>query len=142
LKNVIIHKIMTFIFTEEQLKAYWEKKKTNVPFASLTNEQYMKLAEEMLHHSSHSQLQQHLIDQGWRTKEEAEGLVLAEDDSREDIHIEIVDTSVPQRTSNKLFIDRLTEFTCSHCHFSFYIRELNKLSQPLCPACGNSITVQ
>ncbi|MBA2875603.1 hypothetical protein [Thermaerobacillus caldiproteolyticus] len=55
MRNVVIHKIVTFIFTEEQLKAYWKNKKTDLPFTSLTNEQYMKLAEEILHHSSHSQ---------------------------------------------------------------------------------------
>lgn len=139
MKNVVIHKIVTFIFTEEQLKAFWEKKKTGVPFTSLTNEQYMKLAEEMLQHSSHSQLQQHLIDGGWRTKEDMKGLVLAEDDSREHIHVEIVDTSIPQRPSNKLFIDRLTEFTCQDCQFSFYVRGLQTLPSMLCPSCGKTI---
>ncbi|GGJ78472.1 hypothetical protein GGR02_003245 [Anoxybacillus voinovskiensis] len=139
MKNVIIHKIVTFIFTEEQLKAFWEKKKTGIPFSSLTNEQYMKLAEEMLAHSSHSQLQQHLVDGGWRTKEETEGLVLAEDDSREHIHVEIVDTTVPQRPSNKLFIDRLTEFTCTNCQFSFYVRGLQTPSHIHCPSCGTTI---
>ncbi|MBB5324400.1 hypothetical protein HNQ34_001493 [Anoxybacillus tepidamans] len=139
MKNVIIHKIVTFVFTEEQLKAFWEKKKTGVPFASLTNEQYMKLAEEMLQHSSHSQLQQHLIGQGWRIKEDAEGLVIAEDDSRENIHVEIVDTTIPQRASNKLFIDRLTEFTCPDCQFAFYIRGLQNPPQLHCPSCSKTI---
>ncbi|ANB57648.1 hypothetical protein GFC29_2203 [Anoxybacillus sp. B7M1] len=139
MKNVVIHKIVTLIFTEEQLKAYWEKKKTGVPFVSLTNEQYMKLAEEMLQHSSHSQLQQHLIDQGWRTKEEAEGLVVAEDDSREAIHVEMVDTSIPQRPSHKLFIDRLTEVQCSNCQFMFYTRDIENSSPLLCPSCGQTI---
>ncbi|ANB59852.1 hypothetical protein [Anoxybacteroides amylolyticum] len=139
MKNVVIHKIVTFICTEEQLKAFWEKRKTGVPFASLTNEQYMKLAEEMLSHASHSQLQQHLIDSGWRSKEDAEGLVLAEDDTREHIHVEIVDTSVPKRPSNKLFIDRLTEFTCASCQFSFYIKELKAPASINCPSCGTTI---
>ncbi|WP_027410104.1 hypothetical protein [Anoxybacteroides tepidamans] len=139
MKNVVIHKIVTFIFTEEQLKSYWEKKKTGLPFATLTNEQYMKLAEEMLEYSSHSQLQQHLMDGGWRSKEETEGLVVAEDDSREDVHVEIVDTSIAKRPTNKLFIDRLTEFRCPQCQFTFYTRELENRSHLLCPSCRNTI---
>jgi hypothetical protein len=82
----------------------------------------MELAEDMLNHSSHSQLEQHLIGKGWRTEEEATGLVLAEDESREDIHIEIVDTSMPAESLRKLFIDRDTEIQCPHCSFSFYLR--------------------
>jgi hypothetical protein len=60
------------------------------------------------------------------TKNEKEGLVLEEDDSREDIHVEVVDTSIPSRASSKLFIDRLIEFTCDHRQFSFYLKELHK----------------
>jgi hypothetical protein len=139
MKNVVIHKIVTFIFTEEQLKAYWDKQKSHIPFASLTNEQYMELAEDMLNHSSHSQLEQHLIDKGWRTEEEANGLVLAEDESREDIHIEIVDTSVPAESLRNLFIDRGTEIQCPHCSFSFYLRNAHPpRSDWTCPACGNA----
>jgi DNA-directed RNA polymerase subunit RPC12/RpoP len=134
---------MTFIFTEDQLRGYWNKQQSAVDFESLTHQQLMKLAEDMLHHSSHSQLEQHILNHGWRTKDETEGLVLAEDDSREDIHVEIVDTDVPGLASNKLFIDRLTEFTCDQCHFSFYLRELNKENQQLnCPSCGGQVTVK
>lgn len=139
LKNVVIHKIVTFIFTEEQLKSYWEKKKSEIPFNALTNEQYMKLAEEMLEHSSHSQLQQHLMDGGWRSKEEKEGFVIAEDDSREHIHAEIIDTSVPGQASTKLFIDRLAGYSCPHCQFAFYTKQLDNVSPLLCPSCGKTI---
>jgi len=138
-KNVVIHKVVTFIFTEEQLKAYWERKKVNVPFSSLTDEQYMQLAEEMLSQTSHSQLQQHLIGQGWRTEEEATGLVLAEDDSRVHMHVEIVDTSIPANPLQPLFIDRVTEIICPHCSFSFYLRHDVKRPSWMCPSCGNSI---
>ncbi|RAK18676.1 hypothetical protein B0I26_10997 [Anoxybacillus vitaminiphilus] len=140
MKNVIIHKIVTFIFTEEQLRGYWNKQKPAVNFDSLTNKQLMKLAEDMLHHSSHSQLEQHILDHGWRTKDEKEGLVLEEDESREDIHVEVVDTSIPGRTSHKLFIDRLTELTCDSCQFSFYLRELHTDGTKLsCPSCGGPV---
>jgi hypothetical protein len=30
MKNVVIHKIVTFTFTEEQLKAYWDKQKLHI----------------------------------------------------------------------------------------------------------------
>jgi hypothetical protein len=145
LKNVVIHKIVTFIFTEDQLRGYWNKQKQAVDFDfdSLTNKQLMKLAEDMLHHSSHSQLEQHILDHGWRTKDEKEGIVLEEDDSRDDIHIEVVDTSIPGRTSRKLFIDRLTEFTCDHCQFSFYLKELHKDGNKLnCPSCGGPVNAK
>ncbi|EZP75451.1 hypothetical protein H839_15162 [Parageobacillus genomosp. 1] len=139
MKNVVIHKIVTFIFTEEQLKAYWDRQNPHIPFASLTNEQYMKLAEDMLHHSSHSQLKQHLIGAGWCTEDEANGLVLAEDESRYDIHVEIVDTSVPAEPTKKLFIDHVTEIQCPHCSFSFYLRDTHPTrSDWTCPACGNA----
>jgi hypothetical protein len=139
LKNVVIHKIVTFIFTEEQLKAYWDRQNLHIPFTSLTNEQYMKLAEDMLHHSSHSQLKQHLIGEGWRTEDEANGLVLAEDESRDNIHVEIVDTSVPAEPTKKLFIDRVTEIQCPHCLFSFYLRDAHPpRSGWTCPACRNA----
>lgn len=139
MKNVVVHKIVTFIFTEEQLKAYWNKQNPHIPFASLTNEQYMKLAEDMLNHSSHSQLRQHLIGEGWRTEEETHGLVLAEDESRADIHVEIIDTSVPAEPSQKLFIDRVTEINCPYCSFSFYLRNHQERPSWTCPSCGNTI---
>jgi hypothetical protein len=71
------------------------------------------------------------------------GLVLEEDGSQEDIHVEVVDTSIPGRTSNKLFIDRLTGFTYDHCQFSFYLKELHKNRNKLnCPACGGPVKVK
>lgn len=141
MKNVIIHKIVKFIFTEDQLRAYWDRQQSAVDFNSLTHEQLMKVAEDLLNHSSHSQLEQHILDHGWRTKDETEGFVLAEDDSREDIHVEVVDTSVPKRASSKLFIDRLTEFTCTKCQFKFYLRQLNRENEKLnCPSCGSQVT--
>jgi Zn finger protein HypA/HybF involved in hydrogenase expression len=139
LKNVIIHKVVTFVFTEEQLRGYWNRQKQQIPFESLTYEQLMTLAETMLQNSSHSQLEQHILNHGWRTKEETEGFVLAEDESREDIHIEVIDTEKTGQKSTKLFIDRLLQIQCQNCSFSFYIRNVNVDTSHLkCPNCSST----
>jgi len=136
LKNVIIHKVITFVFTEAQLRGYWNEQKQKIPFESLTNEQLMALAEDMLENSSHSQLEQHILDHGWRVKEETEGEVLAEDDSREHVHVEVIDTTKQGSPSTKLFIDRLSQIECSQCAFSFYVRNVNADTTTLkCPSC-------
>ncbi|WP_031407419.1 hypothetical protein [Geobacillus vulcani] len=138
MKNVVIHQIVTLIFTEDQLRAYWQKQESSVPFEDLTDAQYMKLAEDMLAHSSHSQLEQHLIGRGWRTKEETEGKVITEDESRETIHVEIIDTDAPAEPSRPMLMDRMREIACPHCSFAFYVH--NATSQRCdwtCPACGS-----
>ncbi|KPC98034.1 hypothetical protein ABEV40_05340 [Geobacillus thermocatenulatus] len=138
MKNVVIHQIVTLIFTEDQLRAYWQKQESTIPFAALTDAQYMKLAEDMLAHSSHSQLEQHLIGRGWRTKEEAEGAILAEDESRDDIHVEIIDTDASAEPRRRMLIDRVREIPCPHCSFTFYVREASSERRDwTCPACGS-----
>ncbi|MGG3893895.1 hypothetical protein [Geobacillus stearothermophilus] len=138
MKNVVIHQIVTWIFTEDQLRAYWKKKGETVSFAALTDAQYMKLAEDMLAHSSHSQLEQHLLGGRWRTKEEAEGAVLAEDESRDDRHVEVIDTDDPAEPKRRMLIDRVREIPCPHCSFTFYVREASSERRDwTCPACGS-----
>ncbi|AMQ21575.1 hypothetical protein QWV57_14950 [Geobacillus zalihae] len=138
MKNVVIHQIVTWIFTEDQLRAYWKKQKKNLPFSGLTDRQYMKLAEDMLEHSSHSQLEQHLLGGRWRTKEEAEGAILAEDESRDDRHVEVIDTDAPAEPKRRMLIDRVREIPCPHCSFTFYVREASSERRDwTCPACGS-----
>ncbi|MED4924541.1 hypothetical protein P9743_10175 [Anoxybacillus geothermalis] len=138
MKNVVIHQIVTFIFTEDQLRAYWQKQEPTVPFADLTDAQYMKLAEDMLAHSSHSQLDQHVLGRGWRTKEEAEGTVVAEDESRGHIHVEIIETDGPAEPTQRMLIDRVREIACPRCSFAFYVHDAASARRDwTCPACGS-----
>ncbi len=140
MKNVVIHKVITFVFTEAQLRGYWNEKKQKIPFESLTNEQLMALAEDMLANSSHSQLEQHILNHGWRVKEETEGQVLAEDDSRDHMHVEVIDTTKQGSPSTKLVIDRLSPIECANCGFSFYIRNVNADTTHLtCPSCSQPL---
>ncbi|MFC0299144.1 hypothetical protein [Geobacillus jurassicus] len=137
MKNVVIHQIVTFIFTEDQLRAYWEKQRGATPFGRLDDREYMKLAEDMLQHSSHSQLEQHVLGGRWRIKEEAEGNVIAEDESRGDRHVEIIDTDAPAEPRRRMLIDRMREIECPHCTFAFYVRRaVDGRRDWTCPSCG------
>ncbi|BBW97381.1 hypothetical protein ACPVTF_03415 [Geobacillus icigianus] len=138
MKNVVIHQIVTYIFTEEQLRAYWEGQASVLPFDELTPKQYMELAEDMLEHSSSSQLKQHVLGGGWRTEEDARGKVIAEDESRETIHVEIVDTDAAAEPSRRMLIDRVREIACPHCSFTFYVRDaIGESGDWTCPSCAN-----
>lgn len=140
MKNVVIHKMVKYVFTEGQLKSYWVKHDNDIEFSSLTDEQLIKLAKKMFENTSHSQLEQHIVGHDWRTEDETEGQLLAEDDSEKDVHIEVIDTSVPGAKSKKLLIDRLLKVDCKDCSFSFYVRDLDVDASTLkCPKCNGTV---
>lgn len=141
MKNVVIHKIVKFIFTEQQLKSYWESLGDDLAFDSLTPEQLMNLAQKMLKNASHSQLEQHTLDGVWRTEDEATGRLIAEDDSQKDVHIELIEASEEGKKSETLLIDRLMRLYCTNCNFRFFLRDLDTdISSLKCPKCGGDVT--
>ncbi|WP_442595872.1 hypothetical protein [Neobacillus sp. D3-1R] len=140
MRNVVIHKIVKFIFTEDQLKSYWKKLGEDLDFTSLSNDQLISLAKRMFENASHSQLEQHLANGVWRTKEDETGKLLAEDDSKEDVHIELIDTSEDGGPSQKVIIDRFMKIDCSSCGFTFYVQNLETDPAQLnCPKCDSKV---
>lgn len=140
MNNVVLHKIVKFIFTENQLKGYWKKLGEDLDYSSLTNEQIISLAKKMFENASHSQLEQHIAEGVWRTKEEETGKLLAEDDSQEDVHIELVDTSQIPGSTQKVIIDRFLKMDCPSCSFTFYIQNLDTDPTTLCcPKCKSNV---
>lgn len=141
MKNVVIHKIVKFIFTEDQLKSYWKKLGEDLDFSSLSNEQLISLAKKMFENASHSQLEQHVSEGVWRTKDDETGKLLAEDDSKEDVHIELIDTSESGGPSQKVIIDRFMKIDCPSCSFTFYVQNLETDPATLsCPKCNRKIS--
>lgn len=139
MKNVVINKIARFVFTEGQLRAYWKSLGGDLEFDSLTYEQLMKLADKMLAESSHSQLEQHIIGRGWRTKEDIEGKMVAEDDSEIDRHIEVIDTNEDGPVS-QILIDRVLLVQCKACQFDFYVDDIDiDVSKVKCPTCQGEV---
>ncbi|NDI34010.1 hypothetical protein [Chengkuizengella sediminis] len=140
MKNVVIHKVVKLVFTEDHLKGYWNKQNSDLAFDSLTNEQLVSLAKKMMKNTSHSMLEQHIVGSDWRTEEETKGKLLEEDDSVNDEHIEVIETSVPGSKSKKLLIDRLLKVDCKQCEFSFFVSDLNADTSKLtCPSCGGEV---
>lgn len=141
MKNVVIHKIVKYIFTENQLKGYWKRLGEDLDFASLSNEQLILLAKKLLEETSHSQLEQHLSGGTWRSEDEALGKLLAEDDSENDVHIELIDTALSGVSSEKILIDRFLKLQCSSCSFTFYVEDLEAVPDALrCPKCQSKVT--
>lgn len=139
MKNVVINKIARFVFTESQLRAYWNNLGGDLEFDSLTNDQLMKLADKMFAESSHSQLEQNIIGRGWRTKDDIEGKMVAEDDSESDRHIEVIDTKQAGPVSQVL-IDRVLLVQCKACQFGFYVDEIDMdVSKVKCPTCQGEV---
>lgn len=140
MKNVVIHKIVKFIFTEDQLKGYWKRLGEDLEFSSLSNEQLILLANKMFENASHSQLEQHISEGIWRTKEDVTGHLLAEDDSKEDVHVELIDTSKQVVSAQKVIIDRFLKMDCASCSFTFYVQNLETDPTTLsCPSCNSKI---
>ncbi|MDQ0247238.1 putative Zn-ribbon and HTH transcriptional regulator [Bacillus fengqiuensis] len=141
MKNVVIHKIVKYIFTEDQLIGYWKRLGEDLDFSSLSNEQLISLAKKLLNETSHSQLEQHIAGGIWRSEEEASGKLLAEDDSEKDVHIELIDTSLSGVSSEKVLIDRFLTLQCSSCSFTFYVEDLKTDTDGLhCPKCQSKVT--
>ncbi len=139
MKNVVINKIARFVFTEAQLKAYWKSLGEDFEFESLTHDQLMKLASKMFGESSHSQLEQNVIGRGWRTPDDIEGKMVAEDDSESDRHIEVIDTN-EEGPASQILIDRVLRVQCKACQFGFYVDEINMdLGKIKCPVCQGEV---
>ena len=140
MKNVVIHKIVKYIFTEDQLKGYWKRLGEDLSFSSLSNEQLIALAKKLLEETSHSQLEQHIAGGNWRSEDEAAGKLLAEDDSEKDVHIELIDTSQSGVSSEKVLIDRFLKLQCSPCAFTFYVEDVTTDPNGLqCPKCQGKV---
>jgi len=141
LKNVLISRIRRYIFTEDQLRAYWGHKGKGVSFDSLTNDQLMDLAQQMLNNASHHDLEHHLLDAGWHTERELEGETVAERDTEDFRHIEVIDTSKPGKRA-QLIIDRVFTMACKSCRFSFYVDVRGETDGLKCPNCGGEVEIK
>ncbi|HWO98399.1 MAG TPA: hypothetical protein VNM45_19120 [Bacillus sp. (in: firmicutes)] len=140
MRNVVIHKIVKYIFTENQLRGYWKKLGEDLDFSSLSNEQLIALAKKLLDETSHSQLEQHIAGGNWRSEDEALGKLLVEDDSEIDVHIELIDTSLSGVASEKVLIDRFLKLQCPSCSFTFYVEDLEMDPDGLqCPKCQGKV---
>jgi predicted Zn-ribbon and HTH transcriptional regulator len=136
MKNVVIHKVVKYIFTEDQLRGFWKRLGEDLAFSSLSNEQLISLAKKMLEEATHSQLEQHIAGGIWRPEEDETGKLLAEDDSEKDAHVELIDTSKSGVLSEKVIIDRFLKLQCTSCSFAFYVQDLKTDPATLrCPKC-------
>ncbi|HEU5139044.1 MAG TPA: hypothetical protein VFT51_03660 [Bacillales bacterium] len=141
MKNVVIHKITKYVFTEGQMKSAWKHSEENLDFASLSENQLMALASNILEQASHSDLEHHTLDSAWRTKRDFEGKMIAENDSDPGQHVELIDTE-QEGTSADVFIDRMLRVKCSECDFEFFIEDLDyDLSTLKCPKDGGAVKI-
>lgn len=142
MKNVIINKLVKYVFTEGQLRARWNKLGDDLPFDSLTPSQLMALAKRMLNEASHHELEQNLIGYGWRTENDITGKMVDDDDSTPGMHIELIDTDLNEPHPNQVIIDRMVKLSCETCHFEFYVEELEgHLNELNCPKDGGPVTI-
>ncbi|WP_458412423.1 hypothetical protein ACNQFZ_16560 [Schinkia sp. CFF1] len=141
MKNVLINKIVEIVVTENQLKGFWKKLGEDLEFESLSHEQLMKLAKREIEEASLSELDQHLIDRGWRSKDEIEGKMIAEDNSDPRYHIELIDTKL-EGSPSKILIDRMVQLKCKDCGFEMFIQdsEINPDSLQ-CPKDGGKVEI-
>lgn len=141
MKNVIIHKLEKYIFTEDQLKGAWKRLNKGKFFQELTNEQLMSLAKKILNDASQSELEEFTLGSGWRTKSDMTGKMIADDATDPTLHTEVIDTEQTHNQPNEIFIDRMLQLRCEDCHFVFYIDDLSKDSSKLsCPIDGGTVT--
>lgn len=142
MKNVVIHKVVTFVFTEDQLKSHHQRNKKGMDWSSVTDQELIQYAKDMLENSSHSDLERHLVGHGWRTPDETKGKMIHEDDSEKDVHIEVIDTSSPGGPQEIFLIDRLLKLECQSCGFKLYVDDLTVNIDGLnCPSCKGSLAV-
>ncbi|HHY72932.1 MAG TPA: hypothetical protein GX497_06850 [Bacillus bacterium] len=141
MKNVLINKIVEFVVTENQLRSFWKRLGEDFEFETLSPEQLMKLAKREIDEASLSELDSHLIDRGWRTRDEIEGKMIAEDNSDPRYHIEVIDTT-KVGTPSKILIDRMMQLKCKDCHFDVFIQDLDIDPSTLkCPKDGGKLDV-
>ncbi|HEX6922427.1 MAG TPA: hypothetical protein VF149_01280 [Bacillales bacterium] len=139
MKNVVIHTITKFVFTEGQMKSAWKDSEERLDFASLSEKQRMELAKNILENASHNDLEHHTLDSAWRTKRDFEGKMIAEDDSDPGMHVELIDTE-QKGGSADVFIDRMLRVKCTDCNFEFFIEDLDyDLSTLKCPKDGGVV---
>ncbi|HHW36855.1 MAG TPA: hypothetical protein GXX18_06385 [Bacillales bacterium] len=141
MKNVLINKIVEIVVTENQLRSFWKKHGEDLEFETLSNEQLMKLAMREIQEASLTELDSHLIDRGWRTRDEIEGKMIAEDNSNPRYHVELIDTDQKGNPS-KILIDRMLELHCEDCGFELYIQDSDIDPSSLkCPKDGGKLTI-
>lgn len=142
MKNVIINKLVKYVFTEGQLKAKWERLGETLDYETLTSTQQMILAKKMLDEASHHELEQNMIGYGWRTEYDITGKMIDDDDTHPSMHIELIDTSKTPEHPNHVIIDRLVTFKCEQCDFQFYIEEsIDDPGQLKCPKDGGAVHI-
>ncbi|GGH84862.1 DNA-directed RNA polymerase subunit RPC12/RpoP [Pullulanibacillus pueri] len=143
MKNVVINKVVKYIFTEDQLRGLWRRSEHEITYDDLTNEQVIKLAKGIMKKASHSELEEFTIDSQWRLPSDMTGKIIAQDDSDPTEHIEIIDTDLSDMALNDMVIDRLMKVKCSTCDFQFYIDNLEEdVTKLHCPQCeGKVITI-
>jgi len=141
MRNVLINKIVEIVVTENQLRGFWKKLGEDLEFETLSNEQLMKLAKREIEEASLLELESHLIDHGWRTKDEIEGKMIAEDNSDPRYHIELIDTA-KEGTPSKILIDRMLQLQCKECGFEMFIQDQDVDAATLtCPKDGGKVEV-
>lgn len=143
MKNVIINKLVKFVFTEDQLRGKWRNAKKKRPFEELADQELMELAKKILAASSHSELEEYTLGSAWRTPADVEGKTINEDDSDPTMHIELIDTDVKSNQPKELVIDRLLKLTCVDCGFHFSIEDLDcDVTTLKCPSCGGKVKLR
>lgn len=139
MKNVVINKIVKFVFTEAQMKSAWKHFKKNRDYNSLSDQEIMDFAKKILETESHSDLEHHTLGSPWRTKEDFEGRMIDEDDSDPNMHVELIETSEEGRPAS-VFIDRMLRIKCKSCGFEFFIEDLDyDVSGLKCPKDGGTV---
>ncbi|HET7628385.1 MAG TPA: hypothetical protein VFK44_08350 [Bacillales bacterium] len=139
MKNVVINKIVKYVFTEGQMKSKWKSLGEDLAYDSLTEQQLMDFAKSILSRASHSELEHYMLESEWRSEKEAQGKMIAEDDSDPNIHIELIDTSA-ENNSADIFIDRMQQLKCEQCGFEFFIEDLDAdLNELHCPKDGGEV---
>lgn len=139
MKNVLINKIVQLVATENQLRSFWKRLGEDVSFESLTHNQLMELGKRLIAEASHHELESHLINHGFRTEDEIDGKMVAEDNIDPRVHVELIDTDQPGSPS-KIIIDRLLEYKCKNCNFEFFVQDLEVNSDVLkCPQDGGEL---
>jgi rubrerythrin len=140
LKNVVVSKIVQYVFTEDQLRGKWREQNKKRPFEDLSDLELMALAKRILEAASHSELEEFTVGSPWRTKADAEGKMVAEDDSDPAMHIEVIDTEKTAEEPKVIAIDRLYRLRCMACGLVFFLEDSDRdLTTLKCPACGGHV---
>ncbi|GGE43317.1 hypothetical protein GCM10011391_22660 [Pullulanibacillus camelliae] len=142
MKNVVINKIVKYVFTEDQMKGLWQRLKKEPAYDKLTNEQVIQLAKRIMEKASHSELEEYTVDSAWRLPTDSKGEIIAQDDSNPTEHVELIDTDLPDNSINDMVIDRMMKLYCQTCAFEFYIEDLEAEPKTLhCPKCSGAVSI-